>query len=174
MRPACSVLRRHRDPLRPKAERQGEEGAGDAAAGEEELPELTSDETIITLVNDDDLQPVFSLSAEEIAALPRVEVELWADAAPRTAENFRCLCTGDKGAARAFGSPPLHFAKTKVHRIVPGQILQAATSHAATGGAASRSTAQSSPTSRSSRSTAAPASSRWPTRGPTPTDRSST
>ena len=66
-----------------------------------------------------------ALSAEQIDALPRVEVELWSHVAPRTAENFRCLCTGEKGAARAFGSPPLHFKKNKVHRIVPGQILQA-------------------------------------------------
>ena len=37
-----------------------------------------------------------------------VEVELWAHLVPRTAENFRCLCTGEKGHCTAFGSPPLH------------------------------------------------------------------
>ena len=66
-----------------------------------------------------------ALTAEQVDALPHVEVELWSHVAPRTAENFRCLCTGEKGAARAFGSPPLHFKNNKVHRIVPGQILQA-------------------------------------------------
>ena len=44
---------------------------------------------------------------------------------PRTAENFRCLCTGEKGHSSAFGAPPLHFANCASHRIVPGQILQA-------------------------------------------------
>ena len=43
---------------------------------------------------------------------------------PRTAENFRCLCTGERGASKAFGSPPLCFKGSPVHRIVPGQILQ--------------------------------------------------
>lgn len=54
----------------------------------------------------------------------RLEAELWHDVVPRTAENFRCLCTGEKGAASAFGAPPLHFKGSVVHRIVPGQILQ--------------------------------------------------
>ena len=59
------------------------------------------------------------------AAGPLVEVELYADVVPRTAENFRCLCTGEKGKCAAFGSPPLHFKGNVSHRIVPGNILQA-------------------------------------------------
>ena len=56
---------------------------------------------------------------------PLVVVELWADVVPKTAENFRCLCTGEKGACAAFGSPPLHYKGNAAHRIVPYQILQA-------------------------------------------------
>ena len=59
------------------------------------------------------------------ASVPIVEIELWADVVPRTAENFRCLCTGERGACAAFGAPPLHFKGNVAHRIVPGQILQA-------------------------------------------------
>jgi len=55
---------------------------------------------------------------------PRIEIELYADTVPRTAENFRALCTGERGATSAFGSPPLHFKGSPIHRIVPGQILQ--------------------------------------------------
>ena len=58
-------------------------------------------------------------------AEPLVVVELWADVVPKTAENFRCLCTGEKGACAAFGSPPLHYKGNAAHRIVPYQILQA-------------------------------------------------
>lgn len=47
----------------------------------------------------------------------RVEIELFADVVPRTAENFRCLCTGEKGKQ-------LHFKGSKFHRIVPGFMAQ--------------------------------------------------
>ena len=30
----------------------------------------------------------------------RIEMELRADVVPKTADNFRCLCTGEKGAGR--------------------------------------------------------------------------
>lgn len=50
-------------------------------------------------------------------AAGRVEIELFADVVPKTAENFRCLCTGEKGKK-------LHFKGSKFHRIVPGFMAQ--------------------------------------------------
>lgn len=43
--------------------------------------------------------------------------------APKTAENFRCLCTGEKGLGKA-SKKPLHYRGNKMHRIVKGFVCQ--------------------------------------------------
>ena len=48
----------------------------------------------------------------------RIIMELFATICPRTAENFRCLCTGEKGAR-------LHYKGCTFHRIIPGFVCQA-------------------------------------------------
>ena len=52
----------------------------------------------------------------------RLVFELYADVVPRTAENFRALCTGEKGRGR-FGKP-LHFLNSSLHRVIPGFMAQ--------------------------------------------------
>jgi hypothetical protein len=48
----------------------------------------------------------------------RVTFGLYGHVAPRTVENFRALCAGDKGATAS--GVPLHFKGSKLHRIIPG------------------------------------------------------
>lgn len=52
----------------------------------------------------------------------RIEMELRADVVPKTAENFRCLCTGEKGTGR--GGKVLHFKNSPFHRVIPGFMCQ--------------------------------------------------
>jgi len=55
--------------------------------------------------------------------LGRMEFELFGDVVPRTAENFRCLCTGEKGKGRLSGVA-LHLKGSPFHRIIPGFMCQ--------------------------------------------------
>ncbi|PSC69049.1 peptidyl-prolyl cis-trans isomerase [Micractinium conductrix] len=54
--------------------------------------------------------------------LGRIVMELRADVTPRTAENFRCLCTGEKGTGRS--GKPLHFKGSTFHRVIPDFMCQ--------------------------------------------------
>lgn len=45
----------------------------------------------------------------------RVVIELRQDVVPRTAHNFRCLCTGEYGAEST--GNPLHYKNTKFHKV---------------------------------------------------------
>ncbi len=55
-------------------------------------------------------------------AAGRLEFELFADVVPRTAENFRALCTGERGMGKAH--KPLHFKNGIFHRIIRGFMAQ--------------------------------------------------
>jgi peptidylprolyl isomerase len=63
----------------------------------------------------------FDLSAGG-AALGRVTMELYADTVPRTVENFRALCTGEKGVGKS--GKPLHYKGSSFHRVIPGFMCQ--------------------------------------------------
>uniref|UniRef100_A0A7N0V308 Peptidyl-prolyl cis-trans isomerase n=1 Tax=Kalanchoe fedtschenkoi TaxID=63787 RepID=A0A7N0V308_KALFE len=49
--------------------------------------------------------------------------ELFPDVAPYTTENFRALCTGEKGNSSKYGKP-LHYKGSFFHRTVKGYLAQ--------------------------------------------------
>jgi peptidyl-prolyl isomerase D len=52
----------------------------------------------------------------------RIVFKLYTDVVPKTAENFRALCTGEKGNTSS--GVPLHYKGCPFHRVIPSFMLQ--------------------------------------------------
>jgi len=55
-------------------------------------------------------------------AAGRIEFVLRNDVVPKTAENFRALCTGEKGMGKV--GKPLSYKNCAFHRVIPNFMLQ--------------------------------------------------
>ncbi|KAG0708116.1 cyclophilin-like domain-containing protein [Suillus ampliporus] len=62
----------------------------------------------------------FAIGTESVG---RVIFELYNDTAPKTAENFRALCTGEKGLS-AVSERPLYYKNSIIHRSIRDFMIQ--------------------------------------------------
>ncbi|KAH8921234.1 hypothetical protein BT69DRAFT_1221801 [Atractiella rhizophila] len=53
----------------------------------------------------------------------RVVFELFVNEVPKTCENFRALCTGEKGVSPK-SNVPLHYKGCSLHKVIPGFMVQ--------------------------------------------------
>jgi len=65
---------------------------------------------------------VFFDVAQGDEKLGRITMQLYRDITPKTAENFRALCTGEKGVGES--GKPLHYKGSTFHRVIKDFMIQ--------------------------------------------------
>ncbi|KAI9625249.1 hypothetical protein H4Q26_016440 [Puccinia striiformis f. sp. tritici PST-130] len=96
-----------------------------AAPTEEEPPQLpVPSELLFKPASADHQRPrVFFDITIDSNAVGRIIFELFDDIVPKTAENFRALCTGEKGISESSGKP-LCYKGSSFHRVIKSFMCQ--------------------------------------------------
>ncbi|KAJ2684676.1 peptidyl-prolyl cis-trans isomerase cpr6 [Coemansia sp. RSA 1285] len=76
---------------------------------------------VVHMLNEENPRVFFDISIGGSAA-GRIVMEVYRDKVPRTAENFRALCTGEKGVGSQ--GKALHYAGSGFHRVIKGFMIQ--------------------------------------------------
>lgn len=84
---------------------------------------MYDDKSTLTLPNQNGDNPhVFFDIKHGDEHLGRIVMQLYKDITPKTAENFRALCTGEKGNGK--NDKPLHYKGCAFHRVIKDFMIQ--------------------------------------------------
>lgn len=92
-----------------------------AFAGMFDKVSMYNDKQVVIIPNADNPYVFFSITQGD-SDLGRVVMQLYVDITPKTAENFRALCTGEKGVGKS--GKPLHYKGCSFHRVIKGFMIQ--------------------------------------------------
>ncbi|KAK3221426.1 hypothetical protein Dsin_008451 [Dipteronia sinensis] len=91
--------------------------------GQKDMPSFREAMALAIFVNDTLIanpRVFFDLSIDGHPGA-RIVMELFTDSTPITAENFRALCTGEKGIDTV--GKPLHYKGSTFHHVIPGYMV---------------------------------------------------
>lgn len=83
---------------------------------------MYGDKTGVVALNDPANPKVFFDIKQGEKELGRIVMQLYKNVTPKTAENFRCLCTGEKGVGKS--GKDLHYKGSIFHRVIKGFMIQ--------------------------------------------------
>lgn len=106
------------DPKNAEVRKKYEEAKKKALEVGDEAEDVAPIHNLLTLPR------VFLEVAVGDAAPRRMVFALYTDVVPKTAENFRQLCTGEHKGITTARAKPFHYKGSVLHRMIPGLMIQ--------------------------------------------------